>query len=303
MITPQDSTILLAIAEASARGGSWSMMLQSLCEYLRADHATLYFADQGWTPEGAAEHPLPPALAGLRLGRVYTGEELAERLFALDDLPQAKDQRAIGIRSAHGAGWLILARARELFRASDSAALAALVPHLAHAFAMAAQVRAQTECAAQAEAVMRRLGIGALRWDKTDRIVSSDPVSQDILAALPAHAKLPSPEAGRPFHQITQGVELLVQTEMDGASKGLLRMNRQTLPSAELIAQALELTLAEARLARALGQGDNLREAAMRLNLTIETARYYSKQIFAKTGLRGQPDLIRRLWSGVLVLA
>ena len=59
----------------------------------------------------------------------------------------------------------------------------------------------------------------------------------------------------------------------------------------------------EARLALALSRGLTLTEAAADLGLTIETARNYSKKIYAKTGARGQPDLVRFILAGVLAFA
>ncbi|MBG6119996.1 MULTISPECIES: helix-turn-helix transcriptional regulator [unclassified Sphingobium] len=44
----------------------------------------------------------------------------------------------------------------------------------------------------------------------------------------------------------------------------------------------------EARLAWSIAQGRSIAEAAVELGLTIETARNYSKKIYAKTGSRGQ---------------
>jgi DNA-binding CsgD family transcriptional regulator len=67
-----------------------------------------------------------------------------------------------------------------------------------------------------------------------------------------------------------------------------------------LLTDLFGLLPSEARLAAALGDGDRLTEAADRLGLTIETARNYSKKIFAKTGTRGQADLVRLILSNGL---
>ena len=64
-----------------------------------------------------------------------------------------------------------------------------------------------------------------------------------------------------------------------------------------------DLTPAEARLAWSLAQGLSISEAARAHGLTVETARYYSKKIYAKTGARGQVDLVRNILTGVLALA
>lgn len=59
----------------------------------------------------------------------------------------------------------------------------------------------------------------------------------------------------------------------------------------------------EARLAWAIAQGMSIGEAAAELGLTVETARNYSKKIYAKTGARGQAELVRNILTGVLALA
>lgn len=64
-----------------------------------------------------------------------------------------------------------------------------------------------------------------------------------------------------------------------------------------------DLTPSEARLAWSMTQGKTIAEAAEEQGLTIETARNYSKKIYAKTGARGQVDLVRNILTGVLAIA
>jgi DNA-binding NarL/FixJ family response regulator len=59
----------------------------------------------------------------------------------------------------------------------------------------------------------------------------------------------------------------------------------------------------EAEFAVALARGASIAEAAAELGLTIETARNYSKQVYAKLGLRGQADLVRRFHESAASLA
>ena len=59
----------------------------------------------------------------------------------------------------------------------------------------------------------------------------------------------------------------------------------------------------EARLAWALAQGVSIGQAAASLGLTIETARNYSKKIYAKTGASGQAALVRIVLTSVLAIA
>jgi DNA-binding CsgD family transcriptional regulator len=59
----------------------------------------------------------------------------------------------------------------------------------------------------------------------------------------------------------------------------------------------------EARLAWAISQGLSIADPAQSLGLTIETARKHSKKIYAKTGTRGQAELVRLILTSVLALA
>ncbi|KRR19765.1 hypothetical protein CQ14_38815 [Bradyrhizobium lablabi] len=67
------------------------------------------------------------------------------------------------------------------------------------------------------------------------------------------------------------------------------------MPAVGTLRTALDLTPAEARLAIALQAGDDIGEAATRLNISPETVRKQLKAVFAKTGVRRQSDLIALL--------
>lgn len=300
MIRPEDSAVLTAISEAGARASDWPRVLCACAAYLQAESAQLRFGAQGWALHGPIVDPLPQVFVGLRLGRVYTGEELVARAPARDDLASAADHRAIGLQLADGVAWMILTRSRTQFRAADSAALAGLAPHLVQALEIAAQREHLQRRASAAERTLRHAGIGCLRWDARGRPVAQDTVARDLLAQVPDRAVS---ALGEMLRCVAPGVEMVVQQDGDGQRIGYLRVCPRPLPAPEVLATALGLGLAEARVAHALGQGDSLFEAAERLGLTRETARFYSKQIYAKTGLRGQPDLMRRLWTSALALA
>ena len=101
------------------------------------------------------------------------------------------------------------------------------------------------------------------------------------------------------------GLEMLVLADEVAAGQVMayLRQTDAALPDAARIAAALGISRAEARLARALGEGASLNAAAARLGLSVETARNYSKRIYARSGLRGQAALVRYLWCSALLLA
>ena len=59
----------------------------------------------------------------------------------------------------------------------------------------------------------------------------------------------------------------------------------------------------EARLAWMLAQATSISEAADALGLSVETARNYSKKIYAKTGARGHAELVRIILTSVLAIS
>ncbi len=65
----------------------------------------------------------------------------------------------------------------------------------------------------------------------------------------------------------------------------------------EVMRQLYGLTPAEARVADHLLNGLEIREAADRLSITIETCRFHLKRIFSKTGTRRQSELVRLMLS------
>jgi len=62
---------------------------------------------------------------------------------------------------------------------------------------------------------------------------------------------------------------------------------------ADLIAALFDLTPAEARLVGALSAGVDLDQAASDCGVTKSTARSYLKQVFVKTGVTRQAELVR----------
>ncbi|HEY6611030.1 MAG TPA: helix-turn-helix transcriptional regulator [Pseudomonas sp.] len=71
---------------------------------------------------------------------------------------------------------------------------------------------------------------------------------------------------------------------------------------AELIAQLLDLTRQEARLAALLACGQTISEAAGQMGIAVTAARNYSKNIYAKLGIKGQTDLVRILFKSFALL-
>lgn len=302
MITAPESAILLSLQQVGASAEGWPEVLRLLASHVQADQVQLYTPSGGWGETGPLAVPMPEILTGLRLRRVYTGEELVDRAPALRGLAAAADHRAIGLRLSDGVGWLVAMRQRGMFRAVDSAMLTALVPHLEQAWHIAARFAELSGQATQAEAMARRIGVGYVDFDVRGLPVARDSVARDLLARMRQVPTLPRSMGQTALLSIPPDLDMLCRRRPDGRVEGVLRASQHALPAPDVLAEALHLTLTEARLVRALAQGATLAEAAQALGLTLETVRYYSKQVYAKTGVRGQPDLMRRIWTSALVL-
>ncbi len=301
VISAQETELLLEIQRAQTTG--WGPCLRQLAQITQAARALLYLPDETWSQTGRSDRILQyDSLNGLRPGRVYSGEELASRSVT-DQRPfQGEDCRAIRLRGAAPPVWLVLERDKGIFRAIDSAILSVVAPHVDLSYTQLAERSALQAAAAQAQAVTRRLGIGVLRLDRRAEIIAQDDTAALLLARLGSRLSRPPDPARLQLVALAPWLDMLWCPDVEGGATAYLRAIDMPLPSAEVLAQVLRLTRSEAALARALGMGATLNEAAAQLGLTIETARAYSKQIFAKTGTRGQPALMRKLWTSALVL-
>lgn len=305
MLDREDSTLLINLVAAAEMPRPEATFLTLLAARMRADGGQMFVGGTVWTLGASDPVPmaLPDVMSGLRLNRVYTADELPAG--TQDDL------RALGVSQQDGrAAWLVLTRARGLFRAIDTARLTAYAPHLQQVLGMAgrfAVIAARERVQALAA---RRMGVGLVHWTSPSTVPMLDQVAHDLLATH----QLTLADMVRlwPRGKITDCQIIRLAPTLDmlvlpvtGASgqTGLMRARNLPLPAAAIIASALGISLAEARLARTLADGSNLSEAAMDLGLTLQTARFYSKQIFAKTGLSGQPALMRRIWTSALAMA
>ena len=160
-----------------------------------------------------------------------------------------------------------------------------------------------------------------LKTARNGRLLAVDPTADRRLASairlLVGHAGIPADgSAGARTQAIKVSQDpwmelLLTRAHRDGqllsgAPAVVAYLQGDTRSDAdrhEQIAQLFGLLPSEARLALALSRGLSIAEAAQALGLTLETARNYSKKIYAKTGTRGQSDLVRLILTSVLALA
>ncbi len=78
--------------------------------------------------------------------------------------------------------------------------------------------------------------------------------------------------------------------------------DRQQSETQSLIAKLFCLTPTEAKLALLLADGKTLRDSAALMSISEKTARNHSKNIFEKTGIKRQVDLVRLIYKSVALL-
>ncbi|MBB3859518.1 DNA-binding CsgD family transcriptional regulator [Novosphingobium hassiacum] len=70
--------------------------------------------------------------------------------------------------------------------------------------------------------------------------------------------------------------------------------------SYDALCQIYGMTPAEAALATALATGQSIAEFAENRGVSISTVRTQMRQVLAKTGTKGQPDLVRQIWTSAI---
>jgi DNA-binding CsgD family transcriptional regulator len=275
--------------------------------------------------------------ASLRPHRVYSLEETtlpespdaARRQRAVLDAAAVAHARFIRIVAPgdHNA-WLVLLHDRLDFGAGDSALLSSLAPHIALALTLLMDMRGLRLRATIAEDALALIGVGQAIFDAEGHVVLADPIAAQELdvqstgrpqiragAAQALNAACRKLAQAPPEARLTVrfddrlGKDILlrrapvdVHATLSGRySVGLVRQaKRENATSAARVAAAtLGLSAREAALAEAISQGRSIVAAGAELQLTPETARNYSKRIYAKTGASGQADLVRLLLTGL----
>lgn len=235
--------------------------------------------------------------------------------------------------------WLTLSRQKREFTPEDDTLMAALAPYLRAALASYIALERERMTASVANEAVRRMNFGWLTLDAEGRILDVDAhgetlladsmilmrgrgdklaardtaVGRDIDAAI--KALIADPRA-RPRAIVLSREPWLDMLLVKAAKVG----SGATRPAPTLVAyvhsdqgssadrreqlaQLFDLTPRQASLALALSRGMSIAEAAAELGLSVESARTYSKRIYAKTGARGQADLVRFVHRSVLTLA
>jgi DNA-binding CsgD family transcriptional regulator len=223
--------------------------------------------------------------------------------------------------------WITLSRRDGDFTPAADALVAGLAPYLRAALgSFIALERARTKASVANEAI-RRMNFGWLALDSEGRIHDTDSNGAAVLAASNPLVRgrggkltARSPEIAREIadavtalsgdaHARPRAIVLSRDPWLDMllvATSVRANVHADGWSSAdrcEQLGQLFDLIPSEARLALALSRGMSIAEAARDLGLTVESARTYSKRIYAKTGARGQADLVRFIHRSVLAMA
>ncbi len=280
-------------------------------------------------------------LSMLRPGRIYALDELLDYddPAALERQRRALDGRgwrfgrALRIAAENGAeACLLLTRDREDISASTTAALTAAAPHLRAGLKTLTILAEQQLRLEMAQSALARIGVGQIAFDPAGQVILADPQAEAVLPLLAerrlpvlpdvaqaiaeACARLAGAAAGesallpidprRELYLLLRKAEHTPdRTGPSPAVIGTLRQPRREDPRAaiRLLVRRYGLSEREAALAHAISLGETIIEAGRRLRLTDETARNYSKRIYAKTQTRGQADLVRLLLEGPMPFA
>ncbi|MCB2072166.1 MAG: helix-turn-helix transcriptional regulator [Novosphingobium sp.] len=249
------------------------------------------------------------------------------------------DERVVRVSEESGiSAWLVLARSKAC-SAADSALLSNLAPYVATALTNLNLMERQRIEAALSTKGLGRSGVGWILFDKDARILAIESGAQERLSRLngstprigerlrdlPREAERTLAEAARRLADAPQAqpgvavlsedprIDALLVSAMGESDSATLvpvpamiaycRFGKAGSPErAVRLARLFDLPQREAELAIALSDGHSIAEAADAMGLTIETARNYSKRLYAKLGVRGQAELVRMVYESSAVL-
>ncbi|MGE0388277.1 MAG: helix-turn-helix transcriptional regulator [Gammaproteobacteria bacterium] len=236
--------------------------------------------------------------------------------------------------------WVAVTRPGERgdFDAADRALCERLVPHLGDALAVFARLRGlQFERDAYANA-FDSMGVGVIGLDAGGRVTRADEAARRLCARRAA-LRIAGGELQAADPRDEAALRALIRAGLDCAPGGFARAIRiGALDAIGVLARAVTrapvyadraeprlvlylsdasgfaadagrlrelfgLSAREAALAAELARGSTLTQAAAAVGITEQTARTYSKRIFAKTGTRGQTDLVRLILASAALVA
>lgn len=246
--------------------------------------------------------------------------------------------RQMRVREKTGVdAWLTIARHGDDFGPVDDALLYALAPVLQGVLQLYVAMERERFAASLTADAVRQLQFGWISLDHCGRVLDCDPqgalvlsgskilsrgqngrliatprsLEREIYAALDHIVQHPTsrpraiPLKREPWLDmllVPAGRSSATSSQSASAIAYVHGDNWGSSDRHEQLGELFGLSPREARLALAISRGMSLAEAAAEFGLTISTARTYSKSIYAKTGARGLPDLVRIVMRSVLAI-
>ena len=237
-----------------------------------------------------------------------------------------------------GDAWFTAARKSTGFTKAEDDLLLALVPHLEISLRTFFALERERSRAIASQEAVRKLDFCWLKLDSDCLIVDLDRNAEDLLQRSQSVTRSPRGQLAlaRPSANaaLKQAMRTLSQDSSDRAlalhvgdqpwldmllvparSSSLVDRMKPTAIAyihgeagfgherqAHLM-ELFNLSTREAGLAIAICRGLSIREAAGQIGLTEQSAREYTKRIYAKTGTRGQADLVRLILTSVVAIA
>jgi DNA-binding CsgD family transcriptional regulator len=250
--------------------------------------------------------------------------------------------RMLRVVTAEGvSAWITVSRRVGEFGPADEAMLAGLAPYFRAAVRSYVALESERLNGSLAREAIRRLHFGWITLDAKGRVLDSDGEGSRLLAEGDVLRRGAEDRLGVRDKEVAREIAVSV-AELVGKPQTRPRAivlrrepwldmllvaapNRDAAPTTtrqppalvayvhgdswssadrcEQLGELFDLLPSEARLALALSRGASITEAAGDLGLSVESARTYSKRIYAKTGARGQADLVRFIHRSVLAIA
>lgn len=232
--------------------------------------------------------------------------------------------------TARGLG-IFCARGDAPFGIKEKRLLMQLRPHLLHSIRIQERMKRSHERRRAAETILRRCSIGVLQVDSRGRVQRANAEAiatiergetlmeaSGVVQAACIQYRVLLKEAIRAacedcFEPTIHGQVVVADAHgrccqqitlmPSGASDqtALLVFSDSQLPdrqAVEAIANAFQLTPAEAKSSRLLAHGLTTEEIAKRMRVQSNTVRIVLKRVFSKTGTKNQADLVRFIWQG-----
>lgn len=207
-----------------------------------------------------------------------------------------------------------------------------LAPHFVRAWDMR-QTQTDAETHRQiSDSVLDRLPVGVALVEETGAVVSMNRALRLILDNNDGLVRVAGRMESRPRKLLEDALREVVSAAAHAGTRTAFRLEQAAGPLSVLVSklqptnqsaplamlwvasadvplvpesglrELFGLTAAEARLAQRLVRGLTLEEAAQDLGTTTNTAKTQLKAVFAKVGVRRQPELVQAIWSTPLWL-